>query len=158
LNLIRGVEYLRHRQYQPGDRLKDLDWRHTAKFREPIVKEYSEPQAGGTIILMNLIAGDAEEADWLGYHLVTSALTIAQQDMPSVLAAYDHQEAVLVTGPLHPREILKHALRVSDEIALVNREERLLAPPNLLRLRRSVRSLHENGLGGPGSVLGEMLQ
>jgi uncharacterized protein (DUF58 family) len=158
LSRIGGVEYFRHRQYQPGDRLKDLDWRHTAKFREPIVKEYSEPQGGGTIILINLVAGDAEEADWLGYHLVTSALTAAREGIPSALAAYNQEETVLVTGPLHPRETLKHALRVSGKIALVSRQERLLVPPNLLRLRRSVRNLRGNGSNGTGSALGEMLQ
>jgi len=155
---IRGVEYLKHRQYQPGDRLKDLDWRQTAKFREPIVKEYSEPQGGGTVILINLVAGDAEEVDWLGYHLVTSALTAAQEGIPSALAAYNQQETVLATGPLHPRETLKHALHVSGAIALVSREERLLVPPDLLRLRRSVRSLRGNGSDGTGRALGEMLQ
>lgn len=158
LNRIRGVEYSRHRQYQPGDRLKDLDWRHIAKFREPIVKEYSEPQGGGAVILINLVAGDAEEVDWLGYHLVTSALTAAREGMPSALAAYNQQEVVLVTGPLPPRETLKHALRVSSETVLVSREERLLAPPNLSQLRRSVRNLNGNGSGGLGSALGEMLQ
>jgi uncharacterized protein (DUF58 family) len=158
LNRIRGVEYLKHRQYQPGDRLKDLDWRHIAKFREPIVKEYSEPRGGGIVILMNLVAGNAEEADWLGYHLITSALTAAREGLPSALTAYNHREAVLVTGSLHPRETLKHALRVSGEIALVRREERLLAPPNLLRLRRSVQNLRGNGSGGPRGTLGEVLQ
>jgi hypothetical protein len=78
--------------------------------------------------------------------------------LPSALAAYNHQEAVLVTGPLHPRETLKHALRVSGEIALVRREERLLAPPNLLRLRRSAQNLRGNGSGGPRGTLGEVLQ
>jgi uncharacterized protein (DUF58 family) len=158
LNRIRGVEYLRHRQYQPGDRLKDLDWRRTARFREPIVKEYSESPEGGAVILVNLVAGDAEEADWLGYHLVTSALTAARAGISSALAAYNQHEAVLVTGPLRPRETLKQALRVSDEITLASREERLLAPPNLSRLRRSVRSLYRNGSGGVGSNLGEILQ
>jgi uncharacterized protein (DUF58 family) len=158
LNRNRGVEYLRHRRYQPGDRLKDLDWRRTARFREPIVKEFSEPQGGGTVILINLAAGDADEVDWLGYHLVTSALTAAREGMPSALAAYNHQETVLVTGPLPPRETLKHALRVSGEIALVRPEERVLAPPNLLHLRRSVRNLGGNGSGKAGSALGEILQ
>jgi hypothetical protein len=158
LNRNRGVEYWGHRRYQPGDRLKDLDWRHTARFQEPIVKEFSEPQGGGAVILINLAAGDAEEADWLGYHLVTSALTTAREGMPSALTAYNHQETVLVTGTLPPQETLKHALRISGEIALVSREERLLAPPNLLHLRRSVRNLGGNGSGGGGSALGEMLQ
>jgi hypothetical protein len=78
--------------------------------------------------------------------------------MPSALAADNHQETVLVTDPLPPQETLKHALRVSGDIALVRREERLLAPPNPLHLRRSVRNLGGNGSGKAGSALGEILQ
>ena len=48
LNRIRGVEFERLRQYQPGDRLKDIDWRHITKSRVPVVKEYLDPQGSGT--------------------------------------------------------------------------------------------------------------
>lgn len=141
LNRVRGVEYERLREYQPGDRLKDLDWRHTAKFRELVVREFSDPQRNEMIILLNLVASDAEEVDWLGYHVVTSALTAAREGIPSAIAAYDDQGEVLALGPLLPGEIVKHALRLSNQLTLSNRQERVLAPPNLLQLRRAVRSL-----------------
>ena len=104
------------------------------------------------------MASDAEEADWLGYHVVTSALTAARQSIPSALAAYDDQGAIVATGTLHPREALKHALRVSEQVALVDRQERLLAPPDLLQLRRAVRSLVGDRSNGSQSALGEVLR
>ena len=50
--LKRGVEYHSSRPYQAGDRLKDIDWKHTMKLRELIAKEYLEgPGQPGMIVL-----------------------------------------------------------------------------------------------------------
>lgn len=159
----RGVEWTRLREYQPGDRLKDVDWRRTAKYRELISKEHLDPQAGGTLIVCNLVAGDAEEADWLGYHIVSSALTAAQAGVPAALVAYDSEGVAFTTGGLVPsgREVVKHALRVMDKIVETGHEERLLAPPDVLRLRRRIGALqgshNEADAGAFGGVLAREL-
>ncbi|MFQ5873131.1 MAG: DUF58 domain-containing protein [Dehalococcoidia bacterium] len=156
---VRGVEYHSLRQYQPGDRLRDIDWRHTTKFRELVVKEYRDPEMGGALLLVNLVAAHPEEADWLSYHLVTSALTAARQGLPPALAAYDQKEVVSTTGPLHPREAVKAALRLSGHLRVLGQEERLLAAPNPLRLRRELQVHGVNGNDkGPGAGLAAMIR
>ncbi len=156
-NRFRGVEYNSSRIYQPGDRLKDVDWRHTAKSPQTIVKEHSDPQGGPTVILVNLVAGDAEEADWLGFHVVSSALTAARQGIPSALVAYDAQDAVLVAGMSDPRNTLIQAMRITEKITLISGEERLLAPPDLPRLRRAVANWGADGSNGPHAALRTLL-
>ena len=37
----RGIEYFDSRKYQAGDRLKDIDWKHSLKLSELIIKEYA---------------------------------------------------------------------------------------------------------------------
>lgn len=155
---VRGVEYYGLRQYQPGDRLRDIDWRHTAKFWELVVKEHLDALGGGAVLAVNLVAGNPEEADWLAYQLITAALTLARQGAPIALAAYDHQEVIAATAPLHPREALKHALRLSGRLVLLDPQERLLAPPNLLRLRRALRTLRAKDRGRGSMPLAELLQ
>ena len=153
----RGVEFTRLREYQPGDRLRDVDWRRSGRLRELVTREYRDPQRGGTTILVNLMAKDPEEADWVGYHLISSALTAAQEGIPAGLAAYNEHEPVLVTGLSHPRETLKNALRVSKEISLTSGQTRLLAPPDMLHLRRTAQNLGGIGTDGPQAALGQLL-
>lgn len=141
----RGVEYARLREYQPGDRLKDLDWRAVLKFQELVTREYLDPQGGATLILVNLVAGNPEEADWLAYHLVTSALTAAQEGIPSALAAYDDTRVILRTGLTESREALKRAMRLSGEIKHKRAGERLLAAPDPVKMRRAGKHLSYDG-------------
>ena len=103
----RGVEYISSRLYQPGDRLKDIDWKHMYKLNELIVKQYSETKGLSTIIAVNLTVKDPEEADKLAYNLIMLALTLARAATPAALVAYNHQEVLLTTEASEPREILK---------------------------------------------------
>jgi len=156
-NRFRGIEYNSSRIYQPGDRLKDVDWRHTAKSPRIIVKEHTDPQGGPAVILVNLVARDAEEADWLGFHVVSSALTTAWQGIPSALVAYNAQEAVLAVGLSDSRNTLMHAMRITEQITIVSGEGRLLAPPNLSRLLRAVTNLGSGEANGAHAALKTLL-
>jgi hypothetical protein len=123
-----------------------------------VVKEHLDPQAVGAVLLVNLVAADPEEADWLAYHLVSTALTAAREGVATALAAYDQQEMALATASLHPRESLKRALKLSERVTILARHDRLLALPNLPRLRRRVRILGGDGIDGGGAGFGKMVQ
>ena len=140
-----GIEYHRLREYEPGDQLRDIEWRHTLKLRELIVKERLDTPAGSAVLLVNLAVASEEEADWLAYHLVTSALSAAHQGVRVSILAYNEWDVVLDMEPRDGREALKEALRLSTRLAYVAPIERLLAPPDVLRLRRAVRRLEADG-------------
>ncbi|MDP3061644.1 MAG: DUF58 domain-containing protein [Chloroflexota bacterium] len=135
-----GVEFFGIRDYQPGDRLRDIEWRHALKLDKLLVKEHLDPPGGGAWILVNLVVSTPEEADWLGYHLVMTAFSAARQAVPSFILGYDEHEETLSVGPLEGREALKQSLRLSTHLSRVEPWERLLAPPNVLRLRRESRA------------------
>ena len=47
-----GLQHLDHRDYQPGDEVRHIDWRQTARRRQPIVRRFeSEAMADWTIVL-----------------------------------------------------------------------------------------------------------
>jgi len=134
-------EYYGNRCYQPGDRLKDIDWKQTSKLQKLIVKEYIEAHGQAAILVMNLATRDAEEADRLAYNFITSALTLAQEGVPTALVAYNQEDALLPVPPSNPREMLKKTLKLAQNIIVVPAEERLLQPPNIRRLKRTVNQL-----------------
>jgi len=152
-----GVEYHNSRLYQPGDSLKDIDWKHTAKLSQLVVKEYSEARAQVAIIAVNLAVKDPEEADRLTYNLITLALTLARESIPSTLAAYSHEEVLATIPLLNPREMLKKTLKLSRSISLFESAERFLQPLDIQRLRRTITQLEQAKIE-PAQKLKQLLQ
>jgi uncharacterized protein (DUF58 family) len=153
----RGVEYSSSRLYQPGDRLKDVDWKHTFKLQQLVIKEYLSAQGQSAIIATNLNAKDPEEADELAYNLITSALTLATEGLPTALAAYNQKDIIETTTAINPLETLKKALKLTQNITLVEPLQRTLDPPDIKRLRRNISEL-EKAPTKPAEKLAEILK
>ena len=137
----RGIEYMESRTYQPGDPLRAIDWKHTLKLTQLIVREYQEAGEQAAIIAVNLSVADAEEADNLAFNLITIALTLARENIPAALAAYNHQNVVLNTAIIEPLEMLRQALSLVREITVVKFTERYLEPTDIAKIRRNIRQL-----------------
>lgn len=140
---VSGAEYFDSRDYQPGDSLKHVDWKHTLKLNQIIVNEYAESGGQSSIIAVNLLVADAEEADKLAFNLITAGLTLAGESIPAALAVYNRQEVVLTTPVMDPREILKHLLGLVKDLTPAEFARRSLQPPDIGRLRRNVRLLEQ---------------
>ncbi|MFH0768313.1 MAG: DUF58 domain-containing protein [Chloroflexota bacterium] len=140
---MRGVEYFDSRTYQPGDPLRNIDWKHTLKLNQLIVKQYIQTGAGAAIVMVNLSVGNRDEADRLAFNLITTALTLAQERIPSALAVYDYKEVVLTTPVTDPRETLKRTLSLVKDITSVEFAQRFLEPPNIGKLGRNITLLRQ---------------
>ena len=143
LVLKRGIEYFDSRTYQPGDQLRDIDWKHTLKLSQLIIKEYTEAGEQVAIIAVNLSVADAEEADNLAFNVITTALTLARESIPTALAAYNHERVVVTTTITDPKEILKQTLLLVKDITEVEFAHRFLQPPDLAKLRRNIIQLKQ---------------
>jgi len=136
-----GVEFNSTRPYQPGDSWRDFDWKHTYMLDQLIVKEFSEAQGSVGIIVADLTAKNAEDADALAYNLVISALTLATEALPAALAVYNNHEVFASTSPISPRETLKKTLELTEKITIEEPKERILQPLEMRRLKRSIGQL-----------------
>jgi hypothetical protein len=141
--LTRGIEYLESRDYQPGDSMKDIDWKHSLRLNQLIVKDYSPDEDMAIIIAVNLSVGNEEEADNLAYNLVTAALTLARDNIPSALAAYDHRDVVLSTEVNEPNETLRHTLSLIKDINHVKSIPRHLELADIGLIRRNIAQLQQ---------------
>jgi hypothetical protein len=155
--LRRGVEYYGNRMYQPGDSLKNIDWKHSVKYNELVSKEFFEIQAQPVIILINLVANDAEETDKLAYNIIVSSLSLAQDGIPAALAAYDDNGVILTTSSLIGQELAVRSLEIVKEIITKESATKSLNPPDVSHLRANIRRLNDTE-SRPAEALRDLLQ
>jgi len=136
--LRRGVEYYGSQLYQPGDSLKNIDWKHSLKYNELITKEFAESHGRSAIVLINLAVGDAEDADKLAYKIIVTAISLAQENIPAALAVYNHEGVRLTTTILQPRQLLLQFLQVAQEMVTFINPVKYLNPPDVTRLRANI--------------------
>jgi hypothetical protein len=139
--LRRGIEYYGSQLYQPGDSLKNIDWKHSLKYNELITKEYTEFHGQPAVILINLGASDAEEADKLAYNIIATALSLAQENIPAALAVYDLENVKLTTPVLQPQNLVSQSTKVAQEIVTFANPKKYLSPPDISRLRSNIRRI-----------------
>ncbi len=155
--LRQGIEYYGNKMYQPGDSLKNIDWKHSYKYNELIVKEYIEFHGQSVIVLINLVAGNDEEQDILAYNILVSAVTLAQENIPVVLAAYTDLEVNAIKGLLYGQRLVLEALKIVKDILIKNDSIKYLEPPDIIRLKANIRRMQEAESQAAG-ILGKLLQ
>ena len=136
--LRRGVEYYGSQLYQPGDSMKNIDWKHSLKQNELISKEFAEFQGQPAVVLVNLAVGDAEEADKLAYNIIVTAISLAQENIPAALAAYDHEGVKMTTQTLQAGQLLLQSLQLAQKMVTFVNPVKYLNPPDVVRLRANM--------------------
>ncbi len=153
----KGMELYGLRQYQPGDSARSIDWKHTLKLRQTIVKEFQDTGVECAVMTVNLSVADEEEKDKLAYSFITTALTLARENVPSAMAAYNDREVVLTTRLLEPRQALLKALHLAREITVSPSPIRYLEVPDVSRLRGNIHRLRQSSQGA-ATALADLLE
>ncbi len=153
----RGIEYYGSQLYQPGDSLKNIDWKHSLKHDELIIKEFDEFHGQAAIILINLAAGNEEEKDRLVYNIIVTAISLSREDIPAALAAYDHKDIRLTTGLLHHNQLVLKSLQVAKELVVLTSPVKYLGPPDIARLRANISRIRHSS-SQAASVLTDLMQ
>jgi len=152
-----GIEYYGSQLYQPGDSLKNIDWKHSIKYNKLISKEFAELRGQPAILLVNLAVADAEEADKQSYNIVMAALSLAREQIPTALAVYDQEVVRLVTPPLQPQVLVARALDVTGDVKMIGKPTRYLQPADVVRLRANIRRL-QSVESDPARALARLLE
>jgi uncharacterized protein (DUF58 family) len=136
-----GVEYYGSQLYQPGDSLKNIDWKHSIKYNKLISKEFAEFRSQPAVLLVNLTAGNAEEVDRQTYNMVIVALSLAKEQIPTAVAAYDEEEVRWVTNALSPQNLVARVLEAIPQMRAIGKPVKYLGRPDIIRLRANIRRL-----------------
>jgi hypothetical protein len=152
----RGIEYYGSQLYQPGDELKSIDWKHSAKYNKMITKEFVEFHGQPAVLLVNLAVTDAEAADVMAQKTIVTALSLAREQIPAVLVAYDRNAVKLVTPFLQPHQLVVQSLEITKEITVFENPARYLYGPDVARLRANISRLASVG-GDSARVLSQLL-
>jgi len=153
----RGIEYYGSQRYQPGDSLKNIDWKHSLKYDELITKEFADFHGQPAVVLVNLAVGNVEEADQLAFRIIVTAMSLARESIPAALAAYDNEGVRLTTTMLAPRQLLLQSLQVTREMVTTINPVRYLNPPDVTRLRANIGRIRHTE-GKASEVLLQLLQ
>ncbi len=139
--LRQGIEYYGSRLYQPGDSLKDIDWKHSIKYNELVSKEFADLHGQPALVLINLAVRDEEEADILAYNIMSTAMSLVAENITAVLTSYD-QETVRETTPmLRDERLLTTSIEIARGITMIKDPNRYMNLPDVRRLKANMSSI-----------------
>ena len=154
-----GVEYAETREYVPGDPLKFIDWKATARLSKLMVKEFLEERYGAPHIIFNGQALGPLSADELSFLLLSTVLGLASEGLPMGFT-FKTREKTTVVENVSPRDAVKMALlHVLETYPSLEWEIYELVEPRIKResLIKFLKGLREGSLrdmyvkGGIGS-------
>lgn len=98
----RGVDYLESRHYQPGDDIRSMDWRVTARTGRPHTKLYREERERPVILLVDMGPGM-----FFGTRLALKTVIAARAAALLAWTAVDHGDrcGLLLFGQDRPQEL-----------------------------------------------------
>lgn len=78
----RGTEYAETREYMPGDDLRRLDWKATARLQKLMVRQYHQEAGGKLGLFYDLKTAGPLSKDRAATEFLNNAVALAQQNLP----------------------------------------------------------------------------
>lgn len=143
-----GLEYAESRVYVPGDTIRHMDWKATARLGRLIVKDYYIEGGLGIHVIYEASAQDPISRDELSTAFLNTVLAIARQSIPIGITIHDGKEIWLNLKNVDSKLALVYALRYALKSVDVTHEElyTLLEPKTATQLRRILHILDRDEL------------
>jgi hypothetical protein len=146
-----GVEYVSSRAYVPGDSVRSIDWKHTTRTQSLVVKSFDDGSRSAGLLLVNLSATDAVEADRLVYEFLSAALTVATLSYGASIAVYGGPGAERDLSPLlFGDSLVRASLGSCADVRIAAAWRRYSRPVSLQQLHGQVARVR--GVGSPGAA------
>jgi len=126
----RGLAFEELRDYRPGDDIRAMDWKATARLRKPYVRVYSEERARDVLLVV-----DQRSSMFFGSRRATKAVAAAELAALAAWKAIDQGDrvgAILFgdreTVEIRPDRSRGRVLRICHELVRMNRSLSAEAP------------------------------
>jgi uncharacterized protein (DUF58 family) len=107
----RGTEYAETRVYIPGDDLRRIDWKATARFQRLMVKQYHQDSGGTVNLVYDLKAAGPITRDQAAAEFLTVATALTAQAIPYTITLVDGQNRMRTTKFRETRTALLTAVK-----------------------------------------------
>ena len=96
-----GLQHLDHRDYVPGDEVRHIDWRQTARRRHPVVRQFEAETSGDWFLMLDASSSmaTAGATKWQGARLVTAAMAYALLELGHRVAVIAFADEVVAEVP-----------------------------------------------------------
>ncbi len=154
--LRQGVEFYGNRRYVPGDSMKNINWKASARLNELVSKEFTEVRARPAVLLINLVASDVEELDKLAYNTLITAISLGYDNIPGAMAVYDREKVIMATSILSSLQLVSLSMKIVEQMVVLANPLKYLNPPDILRLRTNISRISQID-NPPANKLNELL-
>lgn len=114
-----GVQFSEHRQYYPGDDVRHIDWKVSARTRDPLIKKYDEERELTVFIIVD-VSGSEEFASQGGKLKSEIAAELAGLLAYAAIHSGDRVGALFFAGEVEkiipPKRGNQHVLRIVREV------------------------------------------
>lgn len=154
----RGTEYAETREYMPGDDLRRVDWKATARLQKLMVKEFHQDLGGGVNIVYDIKVAGPVTRDEAAAEFLTLATALTAQAVPYAITIVDERNEMKTLEFKDVRTALLTALRVALRVAEVDYGVlyELLEPHTTreaLALLKAIEQTVEERMGRPKEAL-----
>lgn len=96
-----GLQYLDHRDYLPGDEVRHIDWRQTARRRRPIVRRFEAESSNDWFLLLDASSSMAygDGTKWRSAVLAAAAMAYALLELGHRVGLIVHGQSILAEVP-----------------------------------------------------------
>ncbi|HEV2139152.1 MAG TPA: DUF58 domain-containing protein [Nitrososphaerales archaeon] len=147
-----GLEYAETRHYQPGDSLRRIDWKATARFSSLMVKQFYREIGGAVNLVYLLEAPGPRTHDELATEFLNVVISATRRGTPVKVTVYNKEEMVVkFSGKGH--EALSSALSLVLEKSGISLDE-IYSLLDVLPISQERRALILSGKDNLAGLLG----
>ncbi|MEM4140124.1 MAG: DUF58 domain-containing protein [Nitrososphaeria archaeon] len=120
----KGTEYAETREYLPGDDIKHMDWKATARLQKPMIKQFHQETGGVAQIIYDQKAAGPITKDKMATEFLNTATALTSLAIPYTITTVDQTNNFQAKKHKDPKTALYTAIR--EALATVELEQKYL--------------------------------
>ncbi|MCX8188630.1 MAG: DUF58 domain-containing protein [Nitrososphaeria archaeon] len=120
----KGTEYAETREYLPGDDIKHIDWKATARLQKPMIKQFHQETGGIAQIVYDQKAAGPITKDKMATEFLNTATALTSLSIPYTITIVDQTNSLKVKRHKDPKTALYTAIR--EALATVELDQKYL--------------------------------